>query len=397
MLRFFSASTCIVNSKKAITKCIENALEGEENLNCDLLIINTAMGHNFKELLNEAKKISPGARIIGCSCSGIIGKEGPEESMKALAIMAIKCDKNDFVIAGMNSVDNLDAHLVGRQLATELMNQNPKINMVLCYATLALNKFDKFIEGVDSVFWGKVPLFGGAANDGMRFISDFEFLDDQVFERGVVMLGIVDPTLELIGMANHGLEVIGDPFKVTENMDNIIYKLDGEPAWKAWMNKLGLPETTSIAEVKFANLAKKTPYECHKEYGSEYIIRVGAYHTPDGSIVSTVSCKPGTKLWITRRNEDLMIEGVDQMLTQILEKCAKRKPLAVFHADCIVRGKLTFDKIMKDEIVRHIQYPLCKNEEIPWLGMYGGGEFTPLGGKNQMHSYTTTLNVLVRR
>ena len=78
-------------------------------------------------------------------------------------------------------------------------------------------------------------------------------------------------------------------------------------------------------------------------------------------------------------------------------ECAKRKPLAIFHADCILRGKHTFNKIMKDEIVRHIQYPLCKNEEIPWLGMYGGAEFTPLGGKNQIHSYTTTLNVLVRR
>jgi hypothetical protein len=49
-----------------------------------------------------------------------------------------------------------------------------------------------------------------------------EFLDDQVFEKGVVMLGIAEPTLELIGMANHGLEVLGDPFEVTENLYTII-------------------------------------------------------------------------------------------------------------------------------------------------------------------------------
>jgi K+-sensing histidine kinase KdpD len=37
MLQFFSASTNIVNSKRAITECLENALQGEPDLNCDLI------------------------------------------------------------------------------------------------------------------------------------------------------------------------------------------------------------------------------------------------------------------------------------------------------------------------------------------------------------------------
>jgi hypothetical protein len=49
MLRFFSASTCIVNSKKAITKCIANALEGEENLDCNLVVL-------WKILINNPLK-----------------------------------------------------------------------------------------------------------------------------------------------------------------------------------------------------------------------------------------------------------------------------------------------------------------------------------------------------
>ena len=63
MLQFFSASTSIVNSKRAITECLEVALEGEPNLDCDLIIIYTAMGHNFQELLSEAQRLSPGARL----------------------------------------------------------------------------------------------------------------------------------------------------------------------------------------------------------------------------------------------------------------------------------------------------------------------------------------------
>ena len=87
MLQFFSASTNIVNSKRAITECLENALEGQGSLDCDLIIIYSAMGHNFKDLLTEARRLSPDARITGCTGAGIIGKDGPNESLKALAIM----------------------------------------------------------------------------------------------------------------------------------------------------------------------------------------------------------------------------------------------------------------------------------------------------------------------
>jgi hypothetical protein len=32
----------------------------------------------------------------------------------------------------------------------------------------------------------------------------------------------------------------------------------------------------------------------------------------------------------------------------------------------------------------------------PWLGMYGFGEITILGGRNEFHNYTTSLYVLTR-
>jgi 2,4-dienoyl-CoA reductase-like NADH-dependent reductase (Old Yellow Enzyme family) len=52
---------------------------------------------------------------------------------------------------------------------------------------------------------------------------------------------------------------------------------------------------------------------------------------------------------------------------------------------------------MKEELIGQLQSPLCKGENIPWLGMYGGAEFTPLGGKNRLHGYTTSLYVIVKR
>ena len=211
------------------------------------------------------------------------------------------------------------------------------------------------------------------------------------------MVGFADSTLELIPHANHGFEIIGDPFVVTKSDGHTIFQLDGKTAWKAWTERLGLPVTTLVSDIlAFAPLAKEIPEELHEEYGSRFLIN-GAMPYPDGSLRSANLCPEGTKLWLTRRNEARIHDGVERLLIRILDRSKGRKPVAVFHADCAARGKLFFNRIMKEEIINQMQFPLCRGENIPWLGMYGGAEYTPLRGKNMFHQYTTSLYVLVRK
>lgn len=402
MLQFFSASTSIVDSKRAISECLENALEGEKTLNCDLLIIYTGMGHNFKDLLSEAHTLSPNAKVVGCTCAGVIGKEGPNESLKALAIMAIKGPKEEFAVTGEGSVQKYDSYGLGHHLASDLKNKCPSVNMIFFHPSIILAgrvfQADKIIAGIESVFGPDIPIIGGASIDNMKLISSFQFLGDQVFEQGVVMFGLADPTLEVISGANHGFEVVGDPFEITRSDNEFIYELDGKPAWKRWTEKLGLPESSSASDILvFAPLAVELPEELHEEYDSKYML-YGAMPMPDKSIAGSNAIIPeNRKLWLTRRNENQIHDGVERLLIKILDRCDGRKPVAVFHADCAARGKLLFNKIIKEEIISQLQYPLCKGENIPWFGMYGGAEYTPLAGKNRLHGYTTSLYVIVKR
>jgi len=74
-----------------------------------------------------------------------------------------------------------------------------------------------------------------------------------------------------------------------------------------------------------------------------------------------------------------------------------RKPVVVFHADCILRGKFSFNRILKDEIINRMQYPLCKGEQVPWMGFYSAGEFAMIGDRNHGHQFTSALSVLYRQ
>ncbi|MCX6253923.1 MAG: FIST C-terminal domain-containing protein [Bacteroidia bacterium] len=397
MLQFFSASTSIVNSKRAITECIENALEGQPNLDCDLIIINTALGHNFKELLSEAHSLSPNAQIVGCSCCGVIGKEGPNESIKALAIMAIKGPKTEFTVSGSDSSILSDPYNSGVQLAWDLKNKNPEINLILLYPSGMLYDYDKIIAGIESVFGPDVPIVGGVSIDG-KLITDFQFFDEKVVEKSAVIVGFADPSIELISQATLGSDVIGSPLEVTRSEDNHVFELDGKNAWECLMDKLGMPLSTSVWDVMtVAALATEIPGKSYEEYDSRYRIVGGLIPEADGSLFTSGPSPAGTKLWLARGNEKKVFDGADQMMTRILKRLEGRNPVAVFHSDCSGRGKALFNRIMKDELINRLQYPICKGENIPWLGIYGGGEFTPLGGKNQMLLYTSSLYVLAKR
>jgi small ligand-binding sensory domain FIST len=398
MLQFYSASTANVNSRKAILECLEIALEGEPNLDCDLLIIHSSMGHNFRELLSEARRLAPSAQIGGCTGVGIIGSEGPNESMKALAIMAIKGPQTEFSIAGTGSLLQEDPVQQATEVAQVLRDRNPDIRQVYYLPPFGNYMPYQAIESIESVLGPEVSIFGGEAVDNGKNISCFGFLNDQVLERGTVMIGFADPTLQLYCQASHGMKVLkGTPYKVTRSRDNLILEFNGQPAWKLILSALGLPENASYIEaIVMAFLATKLPEEMQEAFGYKYHLNPIWGDPETGSLVSVIKFEDGMVFYLAKRDEELMFEGVDQLAYRITDHVKGKTPVAVFHADCQVRGRYTLNKDLKYEIVERMQSPIFGMKRIPWFGFYAGGEFSRIGGKNVFNGFTSTLSMLYR-
>jgi len=398
MLKFFSASTRTVISKKAIAECLENALQGENDLNCDLIIIHTGMGHNFNDLLKEAHRLSPGARIAGCTGAGIIGKNGPDESLKALAIMAVKGPDTEFALTARSTGADSDPFTLCTEMAEELKKNNPGINMILFLPSGFLMPTDRGVDGIKSVFGSDIAIFGGISMDNQKGINCYGFFDNQVIERGMVMVGFADPSLKYVNRVNHGFNVIeGLTFEVTKSVPGRIYELNGRPAWKVVTEALGIPETISTVKVTpIAGLARELPAESWEEYDSKYILFVTMTKNDDNSINVSVTCKEGTKLWLTKRDEKKMFEGIDLMVKKTLESLDGKKPVAVFHSDCVLRGRYSLNQILKEDIISRLQTPFFTASQIPWLGMYGAGEIGMLNGEARVHQITSSLFVMYR-
>jgi hypothetical protein len=91
-----------------------------------------------------------------------------------------------------------------------------------------------------------------------------------------------------------------------------------------------------------------------------------------------------------------MFDGVDRIVEQILSELKGRRPVAVLHADCVLRGRFSLDRILKDELINHMQSPICRGENIPWLGLYSAGEFVMLGGEAWFQQISSSLFIIYR-
>lgn len=408
MLRFFSSCTSIVNSKRAIAECLENALRDEPDLNCDLMIIYAAMGHNFNDLLTEAKRLSPGARITGCTAGGVIGRNGADESLKALAVLAIKGPADEFAVVYRDKNAEGDPYKACFEMASELKKINPAISMIQFHPSGGGHDFfpvDRALDGIKAVFGRNIPVFGGLAMSSLANLKTSEaaeftaqFFDDKVINHGAVMIGYADQTLKYISMGNHGFGVLeGMPFEVTRANSSLVYELNGQPAWKVFTNTLGVPESISwLQALTIAGFAYEIPRELSREYGSDYSLFVIMGNNEDDSIITPISCRKGMKIWLTHRDENKMFNGVDWLAESIASRLNGVQPVVVFHADCVLRGKLSLNRILKDELIQRLQTPVINGSEVPWFGLYSGGEFTMLGGEAWVNQFSSSLFVMYR-
>ncbi len=400
MLKFYSSSTATVNSKKAIRECIQNALGNRFRAfsqNENLIVIYSSIGHNFKEVLNEAQAMCPKATIVGCTCVGVIGKEGPNENIRALGVMLAETDKKEeFCVAYCDNIRLHNSYEMARQMASDLKEQNPNVNMVHILASGIDIAADKAIEGIESVI-GQVPIFGGTSSDNMKGLSTFQFFNDNILERGAVLLGFADPTLQMEMGVHHGNDPFGQPFEVTRSEGNHVYEIEGEPAWSFLMEKLNLPiDSPPGPIIPIAGIGEALPFDLHESYDNQYILRLIVKVDDDLSFYMPVDVPTGKKLWLTQRNEEKIFNGLNRMVDRLVERVSHKEIAAVFHTDCAARGQALLQKKEKDEMIERMQGPFLNKKSIPWLGMYGFGEFAMLSGNNYFHNYTTALYVLTR-
>lgn len=400
MLTFKSASVRIVNSERAMAECLDLAFPDGVAADCGLFIVQATLGHHKLDKLKEALgKLAPEAAVLSNSCSGIIGREGVGESMNHVALMGVCGTPEDFSFAVTEGIYGHNSYDKGLELARALKAKSPHPVAIylLCPGIDIDNKL--VMQAMAETFGEDVHIFGGTSSDNMRGLINYQCHDNTMSEHDAWAVAFNDPTLKAVSRATHGFTAYGPPLTATKVFENKIMEFDGKPAWIAYTERLGLPASSLCGDtIAVGALAEKLPPELAKKYGNSHILRVVTKYDPDGTIHYATTCPEGLEVWLTNRDEELIFSEQERSLKCLVEEMEGRRPVAVFHTDCLARGRFLFNKIVKDEITAMMHNYLQTEDGTvpPWLGMYGFGEYAKLGGKNTYHNYSTALLALCR-
>lgn len=399
MLRFYSANVRIASTQRAVQVCFENAFGGSVPDDLQAVFLYTTIGHKLKKANEAVREIVKDAVVFGASCGGVIGPDGPGESMNEMAIFAIAGSADELTFAAVTDVTADNSRAKAEVLAEQFKIEAGKMNAVFITVPGLDCACDSVVYGIEAVLGEAVPIFGGVSSDNMKNITSYQLVDGEVSEHAIWAVAIADPTIGTVTRATHGFDVIGEPMTVTKVDGNKIVEINGQNAILEYSRYFKLTEEIEKDEmIPFGALAEQLPEEYWEEYGSPYVLHGVNGKTDAGELLYRVHFKEGTDLRMAIRNETLIFSEMKRILEE-MRADIKGEIIGVLQADCVIRGRFSLNAVMKEELIGMMQESLAAPDgEVPaWFGMYGFGEFAMLGGHNRSHTYTSSLMALYRK
>ncbi|MDR0425965.1 MAG: FIST C-terminal domain-containing protein [Clostridiales bacterium] len=399
MLQFYSANCKEVNTKRAAERVIELAVPERARKSCRLALVNTAMGHRPELLADVLKAALPGVTVFIATGAGVTGRQGMGDSMHDLSAMFISGPADECVYGYETGFSFDNSYDKAAAMAKAIKEKQPEISVLYLLTPGIGTNNQRILQGVVSVFGEDVTVFGGTASDNGKLLNTYQYCVDETYDRAVFAVGFADKTLLHATRGTHGFTAYGEPLTVTKAEGNLVYEINGGPAWSTFLSQLPMDPSTDInAQLAFGAMGELLSDEDAADYGNTHLMRLILNH--EGEVIHyPTDIKAGTKLWFTQRDEALIFSEQEKALKILKGQIGTGVPVAVFQTDCIARGRIMPTRLAREDLLELIQSAFLQPDGSvpPWLGNYGLGEFGRLGGKNAFHTYTTSLLILYRK
>lgn len=383
------------NPKVAAKEALQKALaDGNITNKPDFVFMFATVGYNQQHLVDTIAQLTDNAPLAGCSGEGIIAQKVADEGNFSVVIMAIKSDEIRFDNALSVGLKE-SSHNVGESIAKDLKKSvsDDSLGVITFSDGLTFN-FNQFLNGLESGLNGEnsLPVFGGTSADNWEMKQTFQYYNDKVVSDGTVAV-LMSGSLKMAWAVNHGCVPIGTQRKITKCDGNIIYEIDNQPVLNILKEYL-LEDEIDNWNSTVVNLSWgfKAPNTLANQY-DEYIVRfMPAKDDKTGSITIPTEVVVGTDIWMTRRDQSKISEGLDKIANSIKSQMHNSKPKMVFNFDCAGRGKMIFREQQKLELLNSLQNRI--GDDVPWIGLYTYGEIGPVNKINNFHNYTLVLLAL---
>lgn len=376
------------NSNEAAREAASQAMERGGLTKADWALVFCTFPHrsSYKDILKSVCKITQTINVAGCSAIGILTNFGEVEASPGVAVLAVSSDS-------MNAASFLVQHTedggikAGIEIG-ERMAPNKGGNALL---TLLPDPFyihpELLSRGIESRM-GNIPIVGASASEHPAMSETYEFFGDTVATRAVSGLMIHGSFTHKIGITQ-GCQPVGVPCIITKAANNIIFELDGEPAFEVLKKQVPLRILESGRELTHLLFIGLPPDPSQTEIVSgEYLVRNLMGIIPETGLISVAAnVKEGQIMTFAVRHPIMAREDLKQMVERLASSKEADKPFKFgLYFNCCARGSSLYGyQGIDTAYINHIL------GDIPIIGFFGNSELAPLRGTNYLFTYTGAL------
>lgn len=356
---------------------------------CDLALVFVSQawdGFDAREVSPLlARDLAP-LHALGCNASGVIAGRREVELKPAVSILAMRLPGarvTPFTLAP-GELGRLED---GRALVASLdLYPTDKPKFLALGDPMSCDP-ERFASLLNDAYPG-APLIGGLASGPQMRKPAWMLLGTELIDRGAAGVALTGEVEFDVAVAQ-GCRPIGDPLIVTKAEGNVLQELGGRPPLEVLRETLSRcpPDDQRLArQALFAGLVMSEGRSGYKR--GDFLIRnLLGFDQDSGSLVLGTNLRRGQTLQFQLRDAGTSDVDLQARLDALPE--GGSAPRGALMVSCVGRGQGLYGEPDHDAaLVQSMRGPL------PLAGFFANGEFGPVGGRNYVHGYTSSLALL---
>jgi hypothetical protein len=382
-----SGSSLRANSAAAAAEAAKQAQEGLGGPASFGLVFSSTR-HKLDDVMRTVREQAPGTELVGCTTAGELTERGLTKG--GVAVMLVRSESmvhESAFASGLKRNDGaaaseLTARFAGTAAAAKSKRLLDSITITLIDGLCGVG--EKVVNGVVQNTRSYQQVVGGAAGDDGQFKATYVAAGPHTASDAAAVLHIFSPSPWGVGV-NHGLRPSTQKMVVTRAKGNVVYELDGKPAftvYKEYARGKGVTLTPENAG----------PFLMNNELGVYFLNHLQRARAPlsvgaAGELTCAADIAEGSSVSILDGKRDDLVAAARAAAEEARESLAGAKPAGVVLFDCICRGS-----ILDKEFQRELDSIKTVFPNVPLVGFLTYGEIARYRGNlNGWHNTTAVV------
>jgi hypothetical protein len=333
--------------------------------------------HDLRASLASAREVADGAPIIGCTTAGEITELGLVHDAVSVLLASSDTSAAQMAFAERLKADTRGAsrklsETVGELRALRGEDDAGHLTTILLTDALS-GSGEQLVADLCDRAHGATQIVGGAAGDEGKFETTFVGAGERVASDAAVSLHVFSAQPWGVGV-NHGLRSTTRQMRVTRALGNVVFELDGQPAFEAYVRH---------AAARGIQLTREgaPSYLIGNELGIHFFGRIIRVRAPlavntDDSLTCVAEIPQGSMVSILDGEPGSMVGAARSGALEAKEHLDGNTPAGVLLFDCVCRGM-----ILGDAFHREIEAVRSVFGDVPIAGFLTYGEIARYRGR----------------